>query len=287
MSMARPKLDDSVILEIKSARSEGLTIDQIEERMEKVREAGIVSTPKPGRGSIAKYTKEYDALPSTIRNLDQPFEWHELEAYGLPWEAGDYLLRMWVQVQEADADVQRDSGKWELGIPKSSLPTVRQVHWWWHVHLAAPDIDNLDDVWHLAWKFYVRELSRDILGLKVDFSDLTDQLAYLPWEGWPEDRSNLDRYRRAIAEKRLVPLRPNSRLLRRTPQKAATEPPWEEVRTITAIEEVEISKFPELLHSQQLALFRAKVEEPSPKERRGWHQWHENVPRIGMEEEKR
>ena len=46
-----------------------------------------------------------------------------------------------------------------------------------------------------------------------------------------------------------------------------------------------MSEFPELLYSQQLTLLRDKVEQPSPKEREDWLQWHENVPKIAMEEE--
>ena len=62
--MARPELDNAVISEIKSARAEGLTIGQIEERMKVIREAGIVSTPMPGHGSIAKYARDHDEHPA-------------------------------------------------------------------------------------------------------------------------------------------------------------------------------------------------------------------------------
>ena len=43
--MARPELDNAVILEIKSARAEGLTVGQIEERMRAIREAGVHRVP--------------------------------------------------------------------------------------------------------------------------------------------------------------------------------------------------------------------------------------------------
>jgi len=61
--MPRPELDNAVIMEIKSARAEGLTLGQIEERMKAIREAGIVSTPMPRQGSIAKYARENDEHP--------------------------------------------------------------------------------------------------------------------------------------------------------------------------------------------------------------------------------
>ena len=99
--MARPKTQDSVILEIKSARADGLTLDKIQDRMQETRDKGVVDTPMPGRGTVAKYTKEYDALPDSLKDLDKPFEYHLMETYGLPWEAGSYLLDMWVWVRES------------------------------------------------------------------------------------------------------------------------------------------------------------------------------------------
>ena len=62
--MAHPKLDNAVIMEIKSARAEGLSLGQIEEQMKAIREAGSVSTPMPGHASIAIYVREHDEHPA-------------------------------------------------------------------------------------------------------------------------------------------------------------------------------------------------------------------------------
>ena len=56
--MARPKLADSVIEEIKRQRKEGLTLLGIEKRMQLDRYEGLNDTPMPGHGSIQKYAQE-------------------------------------------------------------------------------------------------------------------------------------------------------------------------------------------------------------------------------------
>ena len=95
--MARPKLSDAVITEIKGRRKEGLTLLGIEERMQLDRDEATNDPPMPpmpGHGSIQKYAQEYDQLPLAVKILDEPFQWHRLGEYDLPWEASEFLLKM-------------------------------------------------------------------------------------------------------------------------------------------------------------------------------------------------
>ena len=170
--MARPKTQDSVILEIKSARADGLTLDKIQDRMQETRDKGVVDTPMPGRGTVAKYTKEYDALPDSLKDLDKPFEYHLMETYGLPWEAGSYLLDMWVWV--------RESGPFPAMRFAVPPPSVRQAQWWWRVHLACPEIGR-GLVWGIAQSFVARELIHERLGEPLLVADIEAYLAYKPW----------------------------------------------------------------------------------------------------------
>ena len=148
--------------------------------------------------TVATWVKSFKELSPGTVSLDSPFEWHRLEEYGLPWEASAYLLEMWAFVQENEIYEARG-----FTIPP---PTIRQVRWWWRVHLAVPELD-MADVWVLAQRFAFRELAHEVLGQPSGMADLEAHLAYKPWEGWPDSTEKLERYHRAIEEGRIPPLR--------------------------------------------------------------------------------
>ena len=123
------------------------------------------------------------------RALDDIFEWHNLEEYDLPWEASSYLLEMIAYVQQTDS--LRDVG-----------PSVREVQWWWRVHLAAPDLSMFDVYW-LAYPFVDREIRQVVTNSpSLVMSDLESHLAYRPWVS----DQHLERYLEAIRRKRISPL---------------------------------------------------------------------------------
>jgi hypothetical protein len=37
--------------------------------------------------------------------LDEPFQWHKLEQYGIPWEASGYLLTLWHGIWKGDLEL--------------------------------------------------------------------------------------------------------------------------------------------------------------------------------------
>lgn len=130
-----------------------------------------------------------------LTQLDQPFVWHRIEEYDLPWEASAYLLEMWRMVMNGEMTRFNERGQ--------SVPTVRQAKWWWRIHQAAPDLNSKGDVWFLAQRFVNREMLIQVLDEPLDFADLEAHLAYKPWEN--EDR--IEAYRKAVQERRILELR--------------------------------------------------------------------------------
>lgn len=185
--MARPKIANEVILEIKERREEGLTIDQIQNRMQDDRDAGKVGATMPGRNTIAKYVREYEA---SLKDLDKPFEWSSLKKYDLPWEASSYLLEIQTLLQKG-AMIEHYFGDQKTKL----LLTFRQATWCWRVHLAAPDIDSPIDVWYLAQRFANRELAAANLDVPLYFADLEAHLAHKPWSSQEREQSYLQAVR--------------------------------------------------------------------------------------------
>ena len=123
--------------------------------------------------SVKNWLREFR---ESDRGLDDAFEWHRLGDYGLPWEASEFLLEMWVYVQELNRDL-----KWALHYLDSPPPsTVRQANWWWRVHQAAPNQDK-EFVRITAEQLWQCELYKDVLGKNVDVSGIEAYLAYRPW----------------------------------------------------------------------------------------------------------
>ena len=129
--------------------------------------------------------------------LDTPFQWHRLEEYGLPWEAGAYLLEMWVTSREPPLPTDR--------FPPQSAPTARAARWVWRTLLAVPDLDVLH-IRYFAERFAQRELAHEVLGVPFYVADLEAHLAYRPWEGWPGDLDMYNRYQCAVQEGLIPPL---------------------------------------------------------------------------------
>jgi hypothetical protein len=136
------------------------------------------------RGATAKYVKKYDNLLESIKQGYAPFEWHKPEWYGIPTEANGFLLNMWAFSLEHGTDRE---------LPPASqdgylLPTVRQVRWWWRVHLAAPDaplIVILTNATELAERELLEQLG---YGIRATH-DIWAYLAFCAWAG-PGDRKH-------------------------------------------------------------------------------------------------
>jgi hypothetical protein len=102
-----------------------------------------------------------------------------MEEYGLPWDASGYLLGLSAVVTNRNA-----KRNWWKGL----LPTVRQVRWWWRVHMADPSMPD-DAVIAIAGNITLREQAHDLLGRPLTIDQLEACLAYRPWESaerWQE-----------------------------------------------------------------------------------------------------
>ena len=134
--------------------------------------------------TVATWVKGFKDLSPRTVGLDSPFEWHRMEEYGLPWEAGGFLLDLAMVLSETWIG-QANPGS-------SSLPTVRQARWWWRVHQAAPDVvhTGTEFGWAvgkinlilLAERFVWREMAHDVLGEPLEMDDLEAHLKHRPWE---------------------------------------------------------------------------------------------------------
>ena len=115
--------------------------------------------------TVKYWVKQFKSLKEEISRLDSPFQWHKLGQYGLPWEAGPFLMEMLrliqsynMKVHVVNAQLPSDSTSKTPSIPDA---TVREALWWWRVHQAAPEIGaaigQLDDVHVIAGQFAIRQ----------------------------------------------------------------------------------------------------------------------------------
>ena len=76
---------DSEKIKAYQLRREGMSFQTIADNLSKDADDGR----KFDRATILRVCRSMPDSP-----LEQPFEWHRLEEYGLPWEASGYLLKM-------------------------------------------------------------------------------------------------------------------------------------------------------------------------------------------------
>jgi hypothetical protein len=184
-------MTDKEKLRAYNLRGKGISYEAISAMLSQEAEDGR----KFDRATIYRVRRSMPRSPA-----DEPFQWHRLEEYGLPWEASSYLLELLVTLNESpESPFLTDL------FPREGVPTVRTARWVWRTHLAVPDQDVLN-VWLLAQRFAQRELFHEVLGVPFYVADLEAQLAYRPWEGWPEDLSMYNRYLAAVQEGRIPPL---------------------------------------------------------------------------------
>jgi hypothetical protein len=144
--------------------------------------------------TVNNWVKKFKRLPEDDVMLDSPFEWHRLNDADIPWDASDYLLKMWRLHSMGAFQVSK--------IETKSPTTFREARWWWRVHLAVPSL-GFYDVWAFAEHFTLRELAHLLQAEKLDFRDLEAYLSYRPWEGEKQHKT----YRADIEKGSIPPLR--------------------------------------------------------------------------------
>ena len=125
--------------------------------------------------SVSRWIKRFREIADSFetRGLDEPFAWHRMEEYGLPWEAGPLLLRVSEHLRHV-ADLLE-------GFP---ILTGREARWCWRIHQAAPSIEAAgnQDLVEVARAFAQRQIRTEVLSEVPDFRDLEAWLAYRPWQ---------------------------------------------------------------------------------------------------------
>jgi len=143
--------------------------------------------------TVKNWLRDFRTLDA---KLDDTFQWHRLEEYGLPWEAGSFLLGLWGEVREINQSLRLLG--WFRGSDER-LPTVRQARWWWRVHLAVPEMETKINVYLWAEEFCRLELYQHVLGKPMDAAGLEAYLAYKPWT----DEGSLAIYNEALFSGRI------------------------------------------------------------------------------------
>jgi hypothetical protein len=158
--MARPRLSQELKNEIYRLRGEeGKSIDAI---------LTEIGEKRVSRGSVGKYVKEYDNLPTWVKEKDRRIAWHRLEEYGVYGENAAYVLRLWADTGAGD------------------LPTVRDVRWWCKVRQLAQDAPPRT-VYRLAGDFIWRERLKDWGYEPPEDASVWGEIAFHAWtsrEDW-------------------------------------------------------------------------------------------------------
>ncbi|MDA0735349.1 MAG: hypothetical protein O3A93_11645 [Chloroflexi bacterium] len=142
--------------------------------------------------TIATWVRNFKLKTNT---LDVPFEWHRMDEYAIPWEAGEYLLELWRRFKESQ-------------ISENIQPTVRQVRWWWRVHNTNEHLEPVA-LFEISQRFVARELAHHVLGEPQDMTDLEGWLAYRGWEmGARSNPTGGQRFNWAVENGIVPPLRP-------------------------------------------------------------------------------
>jgi hypothetical protein len=157
-------------------RREGLAYETIAETLSGEAEDGR----KFDRATIYRVCKNMPDSP-----LDEPFRWHKLEEYGIPWEASGFIMDMLNEVHKFRGFVIKYKNELPFIVPARLIPTFREVIWWWRVHQATPEIPQqvgyLGDISELSNSFVVREMAHELLKLPLETADLEACLALKPW----------------------------------------------------------------------------------------------------------
>jgi hypothetical protein len=189
--MMPPRLPIETVRKIQTLRAIGCTYDQIEQELE-------IAELHVSRGAIHRHAQKWETLDESMKLLERPFHWHEMETYGLPWEAGSLLLRAWAFIKNSrwesammedlalasepkspDLDQIRDLTNVER-FRYSDSPTVREAKWYWRVHLALPDLEPIDLI-PIGTAFAFREYESQFSGGAIQVADLEGLLAWRPW----------------------------------------------------------------------------------------------------------
>lgn len=143
---------------------------------------------------------------------DEPFEWHRMDQYEIPWEAGSVVMELVGRFSKSRRPEQI-SGFFESTMAANFTlsaqptrsgqvfprPTARQVIWFWRVRQVLP-VQSVVVVELLADRFAFAELGQDIWGQPMQVEGLEKLLTECLNEESSQPLDLLERLAALIAE---------------------------------------------------------------------------------------
>ena len=143
--------------------------------------------------TVQNWYKEFREAELRI-TADSPFDWRDMGLYEIPFDASDYILRIWRQAKGWWPHLDED--------PTVRVPvTGREMRWVWRVHQACRELSDYDTYW-IARRFLHRDIADEVLHEDLGVEDLQAYIAYRPWEG----PSQLSAFKDAAASGNIPPL---------------------------------------------------------------------------------
>ena len=162
----------------------------------------------PSIHTIELWISEFKKLPPLADALDRGYKWSDFGG-DLPWKAADYVntmaeyvrLRYMDNVRQAHIRnpkkvmrrIETEAEAIMRGEATHKYPTVREVMWWWRVHLSAPDLRR-QEVYTIAQLIVDRSTLELLRGEPGTVEDIQSFLALKPWKS----NQNLARYWTAV-----------------------------------------------------------------------------------------
>ena len=164
-------MTDPEKLRVAKLRREGYSYAAIAEMLSEEAEDGR----RFDRATIYRVAR---AMPPTPK--DDPFQWHLVEEYGLPWEASRFVLDVFLHYRRQESRFHTDHPDVQRPPNYNCGPSVREVLWCWRVHLALPE-EPIEHVAGWADDLALRELARDVFADPFDIAGIEAWFAYRPW----------------------------------------------------------------------------------------------------------
>ena len=156
----------------------------------------------PSRGTVQNIVHQWSELPGDIRQRDLPFEWHQLERAGIPWEASRIVLDCLLSyeryvIRSAQAIETKPIEGYSVAqfLRYKPVFTNRWATWCWKVSQALPDWAP-NRVVIVAATYAMAEQARDLLPDQpsMEVAGYDAWLTFRPYQAekeyWTEGISN-------------------------------------------------------------------------------------------------
>lgn len=143
--------------------------------------------PVPKERTLQKYMK---LVRDHMRHIqEQPWNLAKMDEVGIPWEAGNFLLRASVDLQKEGVDLWPWTANLlkDLQLPRifrkklryrKGMMTNRQAKWLWRIYITMPML-TLSQLCYRADEYAHRERVAEYLDREFDTSDLDGGLRNL------------------------------------------------------------------------------------------------------------